>query len=246
MASFAMVFSGAPLFMWRWAIVCAAFINNITACFYVLEGVWATPWELVHGEPFPDSSIVVPFGCAVLVLLNKQERETFMGTCAMMIFVHYALDHPLYTYAVYSPRTKRVLYRQDVVFLPNVFPMREARARGGFDPDGEGLITYRPPQVPGVQMEEETSFGNWKLNDPLPPFQDHVTGYPLVSPNDSTSTTSEERPSTWPTWHPEHPAFGQRSAVKVPIPWQNGKGAPMKDKMTQAESKIEVAEFRPK
>jgi hypothetical protein len=43
MASFAMVFSGAPLFMWRWAIVCAAFINNITASFYVLEGVWATP-----------------------------------------------------------------------------------------------------------------------------------------------------------------------------------------------------------
>ena len=112
-----------------------------------------------------------------------------------------------------------MLYRQDVVFLPNVFPMREARARGGFDSDGEDLITYRPPQVPGVQMEEETSFGNWKLNDPLPPFQDHVTGHPLVSPNDSTSTTSEERPSTWPTWHPEHPAFGQRSAVKVPIPW---------------------------
>ncbi len=31
MASFAMVFAGAPMFMWRWAIKCAAFINNISA-----------------------------------------------------------------------------------------------------------------------------------------------------------------------------------------------------------------------
>jgi hypothetical protein len=64
MASFAMVLSGAPLFMWRWAILCAAFINNITATFYQKEKIWATPWEITHGESFPDSSIVVPFGCA--------------------------------------------------------------------------------------------------------------------------------------------------------------------------------------
>ena len=246
MASFAMVFSGAPLFMWRWAIICAAFINNITATFYKLEGIWATPWELVHGEPFPDSSIVIPFGCAVLVLLNKQERETFMGTCAMMIFIHYALDHPLYTFAVYSPRTKRVLYRQDVVFLPHVFPMRAARVRGGFDPDGEGLVAYRPPQVPGVQVEEGTSFGTWTPDDPLPSFQDHITGYPLVSPSDSTSLTSEARPSTWPTWQPKHPAFGDRSVVKVPLPWTKEQGAPAKETSNQEGSRMEVAESRPK
>jgi hypothetical protein len=97
MASFAMVLSGAPLFMWRWAIQCATFINNITATFYRKEKVWATPWEVMHGELFPDSSIVVPFGCAALVLLNKDEREKFKGTCAMMIFIHYAMNHPLYT-----------------------------------------------------------------------------------------------------------------------------------------------------
>ena len=34
MASFAMVLAGAPMFMWRWAIMCAAFINNISATFY--------------------------------------------------------------------------------------------------------------------------------------------------------------------------------------------------------------------
>jgi hypothetical protein len=106
MASFAMVLAGAPLFMWRWAIQCATFIYKITATYYKKEGVWATPWELVHGEPFPDSSIVVPFGCAALVLLNETERVKFRGTCVMMIFIHYALDHPLYTYALYSPRTR--------------------------------------------------------------------------------------------------------------------------------------------
>ncbi len=74
--------------------MCAVFINNITASYYTKERVWATPWELIHGEPFPDSSIVIPFGCAALVLLNKEEREKFKGTCAMMIFVHYALGAP--------------------------------------------------------------------------------------------------------------------------------------------------------
>jgi hypothetical protein len=94
MASFAMVFSGASMFMWMWAIISAAFINNITATYYKKERVWATPWEVLRGEPFPDSSIVVPFGCAALVLLNKEERVKFKGTCVMMIFVHYALSKP--------------------------------------------------------------------------------------------------------------------------------------------------------
>ena len=86
MASFAMVLSGAPLWMWRWAIQCGAFINNITATHYRKEGIWGTPWELQHGEPFPDSSIVVPFGCGALVMLTREEREKFRTTCAMMIF----------------------------------------------------------------------------------------------------------------------------------------------------------------
>ena len=157
MASFAMVLSGAPLFMWRWAIICAAFINNITATYFQKERVWATPWELNHGEPFQDSSIVVPFGCAALIMLNEDEKGKFKATCAMMIFIHYALDHPLYTYAFYSPRTKKVLFRQDCIFLPETFPMREARARMGLLPDGENLMTYRVKQMEGGE-----SFGAWK------------------------------------------------------------------------------------
>jgi hypothetical protein len=230
MASFAMVLAGAPIFMWRWAIMCAVFINNITASYYTKERVWATPWELVHGEPFPDSSIVIPFGCAALVLLNKEEREKFKGTCAMMIFVHYALDHPLYTFALFSPRTKRILYRQDVIFLPNLFPMREARTKGGFSPDGEALVVYRPPQVPGIQQGEDLSFGGWVDEDPLPAYQDHVTGYPLLAPNDEMGTGASERPLDWPTRQPSHPSFGPPSVVKVPLPWRgDGNGGKHED-----------------
>jgi hypothetical protein len=219
MASFAMVFSGAPIFMWRWAIQCAVFINNITATFFRIERVWATPWELLHGEPFPDSSVVVPFGCAALVLLHKEDREKFKGTCAMMIFVHYAQKHPLYTYALFSPRSKRVVYRQDVIFLPNVFPMREARMKGGLVPDGEALVAYRSPSRPGAQREDELSFGNWKDDDPLPPFQDHTMGCALQSPDDETGDSAEERPLDWPRQRPSHPSFGPESIVSVPLPW---------------------------
>ena len=223
MASFAMVLSGAPMFMWRWAIICACFINNITATYFQKEKVWAIPWELVHSEPFPDASIVVPFGCAALVLLNKDERQKFKGTCAMMIFAHYALSHPLYTFALFSPRTKKIIYRQDVIFLPHLFPMREARVKQGMDPDGEALTAYRSPHYPGVERDEETSFKQWKDNDPLPSFQDHVTGYALSSPQDSTADTTGERSSDWPHQQPEHPSFGPRSAVKVPLPWGENK-----------------------
>ncbi len=182
MASFAMVLSEAPMLMWRWAIICEAFVDSITATYYQKEGVWATPWELMHGEPFPDSSIVVPFGCAALVKLNENERAKFRGTCVMMIFIHYARDHPLYTYALFSPRTKRVVYRQDVIFLPTLFPMREARVKEGLAPDGATLTAYRSPKAPGFQWEGETSLQGWMEDDPLPAFQDDVTGYALGSP----------------------------------------------------------------
>jgi hypothetical protein len=147
LATYGMVYSGAPLFMWIWCISCAVFINNITAAFYSEENTWATPYELVHNEPFADSSIVVPFGCGVLVLLTEAEQGKFHSQCALMIFAHYANQHPLYTYAVYSPRTKRLLYRQDCIFLTNLFPMRDVRAKQGMQIDGDVIIPYRSPSI---------------------------------------------------------------------------------------------------
>jgi hypothetical protein len=111
MASFAMVFAGAPLFMWVYAVRTAVFICIISASFYSKQGIWSTPYTLIHGESFPDSSIVVPFGCAVLVLRDSDDRAKFVNRTVLMVFAHYSEDHPLFTYAVYSLRTKRILHR---------------------------------------------------------------------------------------------------------------------------------------
>ncbi len=136
--------------------------------YYSTQKAWATPYELVQGELFPDSSIVVPFGCGVLVLLPKSERSKFKSRCALMIFVHYADDHLLYTYAVYSPLTKKVLMRQDCIFLPELFPMRIARANTGMDAAGEPLIPFRSPTGSRDGIDPEYSFGGWQASDPLP------------------------------------------------------------------------------
>ena len=248
MASFAMVLAGAPIFMWRWAIVCAAFINNISATYYSKEKVWAIPYELNHGEPFPDVSIVVPFGCAALILLEKEERKKFQSTCAMVLFIHYAQDHPLYTYAFFSPRTKRVLFRQDCIFLPEIFPMREARSKGGLVADGENLMVYRPGQTRDSHLKwssdkDEAAFASWGDKDPLPSYKDDITGHNLVSPEDDTLEEVEPKSDDWPAYFPSHPAFGPPSSVPVSKPWGASVGDEdtMLQNLAQATDKWEAA-----
>ncbi len=85
MASFGMVYAGAPLYMWIWAIKTAVFIYNITASYYSRQRVWATPYEIIHGEPFPDTSIVVSLGCAALILLDADDRAKFKSRCSLLI-----------------------------------------------------------------------------------------------------------------------------------------------------------------
>jgi hypothetical protein len=138
-----------------------------------------------------------------------------------MIFIHHALDHPIYAYAFFSPRTKRVIFRQDCIFLPATFPMREARTRIGMIPDGEILRTHRSPYVPEREGGNSLSFGLCKSQDPLPTYQDHITGFKFVSPHDGTSNPTPEKPSTWLRHHPSHPAFGPPSVVGVVQPWLN-------------------------
>ncbi len=114
-------------------------MSNITATYYSRERIWSTPYTLVYGEPFPDASLVVPFGCGALVLLGKDARSKFKARCALLIFLHYAISHPLYTYAFFSPRSKRVIYRQDAIFLITTFSMGSARTHSGLSSDGEPL-----------------------------------------------------------------------------------------------------------
>jgi hypothetical protein len=70
MASYAMVYAGAPIYMWRFAILAAVFVNNLAATYYSTEKVWATPFEVIFGEPYPDTGIIMSFECAALILLR--------------------------------------------------------------------------------------------------------------------------------------------------------------------------------
>jgi hypothetical protein len=206
--------------MWIWAIRVAVFINNITATYFSREQIWAAPYELLHGEPFPDASIVMPFGCAALVLLDQKDLEKFKSRCALLVFVDYADEHPLYTYAFYSPRTKRILFRQDCIFLPSVFPMRIARQAAGLSSNGEPLIPLRSPLCMRGEGDSSHSFSNWSSRDPLPSYEDHVTGVPLSQPF-STRTLMplpSLKPTSGPYHLPSHPAFGEASVVKVSVP----------------------------
>jgi hypothetical protein len=216
LALYGMVYSGAPMFMWIWSVACAVFINNITASFYSVENTWATPYELTFNEPFQDSSIIVPFGCGVLVLLTDEERGKFQSRSALTIFIHYANQHPLYTYAVYSPRTKRVLYRQDCIFLTNLFPMRNARATEGLCVDGETIIPYRSPDSVRAGSMEELSFKDWNIQQPIPEYQDHISGHRLQGPDHPMFPTDEPKPLDYPTVQPNDSLFGPPSVVKVP------------------------------
>ncbi len=216
MASFAMVYAGAPLFMWIYSIRSAVFVNNIAAKFYRLKDLWAQPYQVVHGEPFADSSIVVPFGCGALILRDSDDRPKFNTKCTLMIFVHYADEHPMFTYAFYSPRTKRVLYRQDAICLPTLFPMRLARQVSGLEPEGETLITFRSPASLRNGSSPELSFGDWAESDSLPAFEDDVTGFSLGAPPEPLVHEPREI-SDLPVQVPDHPGFSP-SAIVVPIP----------------------------
>ncbi len=196
------------------------FIANITATYYSREQVWSTPYNVVFGEPFPDASLVVPFGCGALVLLDKDDRSKFQTRCALLIFIHYATSHPLYTYAFFSPRTKRVLYRQDAIFLVTTFPMRAARHNSGLTADGEPLVAVRSPLVPLLPDDSvsEFSFARWQSGDSLPDYEDHTTGVPFIDDPNFSRPATPALPLGWPHRYPHHPSFGPQSTVLVPVP----------------------------
>jgi hypothetical protein len=132
-----------------------------------------------------------------------------------MIFAHYANQHPLYTYAVYSPRTKRILFRQDCIFLTNFFPMRSVRSREGLRVDGDIIIPYRSPLSVRDGGDADLSFQDWDDRQPLPQYQDHVTGFNLSQP-DIRRMKRDPKPADMSYVHPNHPSFGPPSVVKVP------------------------------
>ncbi len=133
----------------------------------------------------------------------------------MMIFAHYADEHPLFTYALYSPRTKRIVHRQDVIFLTSVFPLRQAREGTGLGPDGDQLLVFRSPPSMRDGCDADLSFGNWGVTDALPQYDDDVTSFELIQPYDDLLEYPAEGFSI-PVDVPNHPSF-PISGVVVPI-----------------------------
>jgi hypothetical protein len=159
--------------------------TNVAACCYSREGLWATPWELMHGEPHADSSAVMPFGRGALILLEQHQQTKFKSRCILVTFLHCATSHPLHTCAFCSPRAKTALHRQDAVFLVHALPTRTARVAAGHGPAGDPLLWHRTPEsarrsVPRVDSLDKVvgSDGIDAMPTPrtLPEHDDHTGG----------------------------------------------------------------------
>ncbi len=148
----------------------------------------------------------------------KEDRAKFQSRCALLLFVHYATSHPLYTYAFYSSRTKRILYRQDAIVLVTTFPMRHARLASGLPSSGESFVPVRSPLAAGLSPDHEFSFLHWQHGDALPPYVDDVTGVPLHDSPHCPRVATPPADLSIPRRYPYHPAFGPRPTVAVPFP----------------------------
>ncbi len=109
-----------------------------------------------------------------------------------------------------------MLHRQDVIFLTSVFPMRAARVAAGLGPDGDVLTVFRSPASLLEGCPADLSFGTWGVRDPLPEFDDDVTGFSLSSPYDGLVDPPVPVDGV-PVHNPSHLSF-RPSSVLVPVP----------------------------
>jgi hypothetical protein len=98
--------------------------------------------------------------------------------------------------------------------------MRTARQAAGLNPNGEPLVPFRSSLCMRGESESPHSFRNWGFPDPLPLYEDHISGVKLSQPFSAgimTPSIIPERVSG--SYHlPFHPVFGQQSVVQVRIP----------------------------
>jgi hypothetical protein len=94
--------------------------------------------------------------------------------------------------------------------------MRHARSQVGMNPDGERLVTYRSP---GIMRDgpQAVSFQDWSEADPLPNFDDDVSGFELFSPGCFPEAVTTSRPEDHPRHSPDRHEF-EPSFVRIPAP----------------------------
>ena len=107
------------------------------------------PHEFIYGQPHVDSDgIIVPWGCAALILIRSEIQQKFETKTVKVIFVSYALYYPTYTYGFLDATTGRIRHAADAIFITSEFPMRDARLHMGLPPDGIALgptLLHRSP-----------------------------------------------------------------------------------------------------
>jgi hypothetical protein len=94
--------------------------------------------------------------------------------------------------------------------------MRVARKQCGMAVDGDSIVAYRSPNSIRKSEDEALSFCEWDVGQPLPDYQDHVTGDKLLAPPFSKSDSGAFKGSFSHFIHPNNPKFGPPSVVKVP------------------------------
>jgi hypothetical protein len=95
--------------------------------------------------------------------------------------------------------------------------MRHARTASGLPADGEVLTAFRSPLASALAPHDELSFQDWQAGDRLPDYEDYSTGIELHDDLHTPRPTTQGFPNDWPRRFPNHPAFGPRSTVPVPV-----------------------------
>jgi hypothetical protein len=95
--------------------------------------------------------------------------------------------------------------------------MRSARVASGLATTGDAMIAFSSPLSVRTGSPTQYSFDDWESSDPMPQFNDDVTGFPLTSPHGKLFEIPVQIPEL-PVHVPHHSAFGEPSSVVVPIP----------------------------
>ncbi len=94
--------------------------------------------------------------------------------------------------------------------------MRAARTKNGLGVEGDVIIPYRSPASIQAVEDQTLSFQDWTDNDPLPEYQDHVSGYTLNRPVGEGLESTPPHSDQTAFVYPDNPAFGPPSVVKTP------------------------------
>ena len=108
----------SPAFLWREAILTAAYLHNLCPSKRLPAGV--TPYELWYKEK-PSYAHLRTFGCRAYATVTEKDRDKFGPQAIPCVFLGYSPDST--GYILYDPTEARLIPDSaDVVFNEDEFP----------------------------------------------------------------------------------------------------------------------------